>query len=298
MPDLEELLTGIRKTRRNLIKASVIGASAAFASLTITRQAVAENNQDRNKSNQDDNDNDQGRSKKRQINDNDQGRSRHCFLKGTMIRTADGDRKVEDLAVGDLLPSVFGGIRPIQWIGRYPFKRSDPGKGWVRDVLPVRVSRSALGPDVPQADLYVTKPHALLIDGVLVPVCSLINGTTIMVCDARELDELTFFHIKLELHDVIYAEGAPCETLLNVDENAINFAEYLRHYGPPMIKDARCAPWVGFGPRIEIKSHFRSAISPWIDRRQKLDIIRDELEKRGIALLRHSETRLTGGSLG
>jgi hypothetical protein len=278
IPDLEELLTGSRKTRPNLIKAGGIGASAAFASLTSSRQAVAGNNQDQNNNNQDDNDNDQGRYRNWpwQINDNHRGRSRHCFLKGTMIRTADGDRKVEDLAVGDLLPTVFGGIRPIQWIGRYPFKRSDSGKGWVRDVLPVRVSRSALGPDVPYADLYVTKPHALLIDGVLVPVCNLINGTTITVYDARELDELTFFHIKLELHDVIYAEGAPCETLLSVDENAINFAEYLRHYGPPMIKDARCAPWVSFGHRIEIKSHFRRAISPWIDRRQKLDIIRDE----------------------
>jgi len=30
----------------------------------------------------------------------------------------------------------------------------------------------------------------------------------------------------------------------------------------------------------------RSAISPWIDRRQTLDIIRDELEERGIAVLR------------
>jgi hypothetical protein len=49
---------------------------------------------------------------------------------------------------------------------------------------------------------------------------------SITVYDARELYQLTFFHIKLELHDVIYAEGAPCETLLSVDENAINFAEY------------------------------------------------------------------------
>jgi len=282
MPDLEELFTGIRKTRRNLIKAGVIGASATFASLTSIRQAVAENNHDENNSDQDGNDDDQSRYRHWH-------RYRNCFLKGTMIRTADGDRKVEDLAIGDLLPTVFGGIRPIQWIGRYPFKRSDPGKGWVKDVLPVRVGRSALGPDVPYADLYVTKPHSLFIDGVLVPVCNLINGTTITVYDARELDELMFFHIKLELHDVIYAEGAPCETLLNFDENAINFAEYLRHYGPPIIKDARCAPWVGFGPPVEIKSHFRSAISPWIDRRQKLDIIRDELEKRGIALLRESE---------
>ena len=125
--------------------------------------------------------------------------------------------------------------------------------------------------------------------GVLVTAGSLINGTTITLYEASERNELEFFHIKLARHDVIYAEGAPCETLLDVDANAINFAEYLRDYGPPIIEDARCAPWVGFGPRVEMKSHFRSAISPWIDRRQKLDIIRDELEKRGTALLQQSE---------
>jgi hypothetical protein len=36
---------------------------------------------------------------------------------------------------------------------------------------------------------------------------------------------LEFFHIKLERHDVIYAEGTPTETLLEVDESAANFAE-------------------------------------------------------------------------
>jgi hypothetical protein len=276
MSDLEKLPTGIQSSRRHLMKMGAIAASAIFANLTKTRLAAAQGGNGQGGNGQ--GGNGQG--------GNGQG---SCFLRGTTIRTAEGNRKVEDLAVGDLLPTVFGGIRPIHWIGRYPFKKSDPAKSWVRDVLPVRVARSALGPDIPDADLYVTKAHALLIDGVLVPVCHLINGTTITLYDAGELDELEFFHIKLELHDVIYAEGAPCETLLSVDENAVNFAEYLRQYGPPMIKDARCAPWVGFGRRIEIKSRFRSAISPWIDRRQKLDIIRDKLEERGIALLQQSE---------
>jgi hypothetical protein len=170
-------------------------------------------------------------------------------LKGTKIRTADGDRKVEDLVAGDMLPTVFGGISPIQWIGRYPFKKSDPTETWVKDVLPVRVSRSALGPDVPHANLYVTKAHALLIGSVLVSASLLINGTTVTLYDARELDELEFFHIKLARQDVIYAEGAPCETLMNVDENAVNFAGYLRQHGDLTTKELECAPLLRFDRR-------------------------------------------------
>jgi Hint domain len=213
------------------------------------------------------------------------GQGAQCFLKGTNIRTAEGDRKVEDLSSGDLLPTVFEGICPIQWIGRYSLKKSDPTKAWVKKVLPVRVARSALGLDVPNADLYVTKEHALLIDDVLVTAGSLINGTTITVYDPRELDELEFFHIKLERHNAIYAEGAPCETMINVEESAVNFAEYLRKYGHPITQEAPCAPLLSCNSgRSEIRSRLRSAISPWIDRRQKLDIIRDELEERGIAV--------------
>ena len=138
---------------------------------------------------------------------------RNCFLRGTRIRTSGGERKVEDLAIGDLLPTMFGGLRPVQWIGRYPIKKSDPSKPWVKDALPVRIARSALAPDVPHADLYVTASHSMLIDGVLVPAEALINGTTITRYEAHEYDEMEFFHIKLESHDVVYAEGAPAETL-------------------------------------------------------------------------------------
>lgn len=263
MRDAENRSTGLRRSRRQLVKVAAIGASALLAKTNLAAANCGHN----------------GKSV---------GRGCECFLRGTTIRTAEGDRRVEELAVGDVLPTIFGGMQPIQWIGRYRFKKTDPTKAWVKDVAPVRVARSALGPDVPHADLFVTRAHALLIDDVLVPVCNLINGTTITVHDARALDELEYFHIKLNLHDVIYAEGAPCETLLNVSENAINFAEYLREYGPPT-RNAPCAPVLGFGDRVEIKSRLRSAISPWIDRRQKLDIIRDKLEEGEIALLRQPE---------
>jgi hypothetical protein len=261
--DMEGRPAGVRRSRRNLIK---MGGIAASAMLSISTKATPAD-----------------------ASVCAAAVGCKCFLKGTTVRTADGDRRIENLAVGDLLPTAFGGMRPIQWIGHYPFKKSDPTMAWVKDVLPVRVARSALGPDIPHADLYVTKAHALLIDGVLVPVCNLINGTTIALYDARALNELEFFHIKLEHHDVIYAEGVPCETLLDVDENAVNFAEYLRRYGPPMNESTPCAVVLDVGHRVDLMSRFRSAISPWIDRRQKLDIIRDRLEEGEVVLLKQPE---------
>jgi hypothetical protein len=216
-----------------------------------------------------------------------------CFLKGTRIQTAEGERKVEDLAIGDRLPTMFGGMRPIQWIGRYPLKKTDPSKPWVKDAMPVRIARSALGPDVPWADLYVTGGHALFIDGLLIPAGNLINGATITRYEAREYDELEFFNIKLEGHDVVYAEGVPVETLLRVDEGAVNFAEYYRRCRTRESEVGSCAPRISYGGgRGEFKSRVRSAMSPWLDRREPIDVIRDRIEERGIVLSGMSEAAL------
>ena len=213
-----------------------------------------------------------------------------CFLKGTRIRTTERERVVEELAVGDLLPTVFGGVRPIQWIGRFSLKKSDQSKPWVMDAQPVRIARSALAPDVPHTDLYVTGGHALFVDGLLAPAECLINGATIARYEAREYDELEYFHIKLECHNVIYAEGARVETLLNIDESAVNFAQYFRLYGAPKAEEIPCVPRVSYrGGRGELKSRIRSAISPWLDCREPFDVIRDRLEERGVMLSRQPE---------
>jgi Hint domain len=215
--------------------------------------------------------------------------SGNCFLKGTKILTAEGERKIEDLAIGDLLPTGSGALRPVQWIGSYSLKKSDLSKAWVKDALPVRIARSALAPNVPHADLYVTAAHSLLIDGVLVPAELLINGATITRSEP-ESDELEFFHIKLESHDVVYAEGVPAETLFYVDDSFTNFPDYLRRYGTPVTEAARCAPIVPVGGRDELKSRFRSALSPWIDFRNHADVVRDRLEEGEIMLAGQAET--------
>src|SRR5271170_6471829 len=92
----------------------------------------------------------------------------HCLLRGARVLTAKGECKVEDLAIGDLVPTMFGGVQRIQWIGHYPIKRSNPSKPWPKDARPVLIARSALAANVPRTDLYVTQAHALFVDDVLV----------------------------------------------------------------------------------------------------------------------------------
>jgi Hint domain len=124
---LEDPSTGLQSSRRNLIRIGAIVASAIIAKAT----SAAAGDFRRHDFDWDEDDH------KHKDHDKDRDKDFHCFLTGTTIRTANGDRKIEDLAVGDLLPTVFGGTSPIRWIGRYRFKRSDPTKAWVKDVLPV-----------------------------------------------------------------------------------------------------------------------------------------------------------------
>ncbi|WP_342740206.1 Hint domain-containing protein [Bradyrhizobium sp. B117] len=209
----------------------------------------------------------------------------NCFLKGTRISTAAGERRIEDLVAGDLLPTVFGGLRAVQWIGRFSRTRSDPSKPWVKSTRPVRIARSALAPNVPHADLYVTQGHAVLLDGLLIPAGNLVNGTTITLDAADEHDELEFFHIKLESHDVIYAEGAPCETLLRVDETMSNFADYLRKHGEQNARDVvHCAPITGHGRRSAMMTSARRLVSPLLGP-QKIDIISARLGSRAARII-------------
>jgi hypothetical protein len=207
----------------------------------------------------------------------------NCFLKGTKIQTASGPRKIEDLKVGDRLPTLFGGTQSIQWISSRRYQKSDPTKPWVTEILPIRVARHAFDSETPRSDLLLTGGHAIYVEGVLVPVSEMINGTTVRVVDPEEfetLEALEYFHIKLSSHDVIYAEGVPCETLVTVDERDNNFAEYFRIYGEPAEEPQTCAPVLAFcGGRQAIKSRLRSAMSPWIDRRTHLDIVRDKVEE-------------------
>jgi hypothetical protein len=143
------------------------------------------------------------------------GLSVACFAAGTTIRTARGDIAVEHLRVGEPVLSAFGGSVPIVWLGhRHVDCRAHPRP---QDVMPVRVRAGAFGDGLPRRDLCLSPDHAVFVDGVLVPVRYLLNGATIVQETAVSV---TYWHVECGQHDVLLAEGLPCESYLDTGNRA------------------------------------------------------------------------------
>jgi len=140
-----------------------------------------------------------------------------CFCAGTRIATPTGEVAVERLAVGDLVLTLDGRSLPIRWIGNGQ-SLLPPNQRIA--ATPVIVRAGALADDMPRQDLRVTKGHSLYLEGVLIPVENLINHRTILWDD--EARSAVVYHIELDTHEVLLADGAPAESYRD-DGNRVQF---------------------------------------------------------------------------
>lgn len=134
-----------------------------------------------------------------------------CFLRGTLIETPHGPRPVEVLAPGDRVMTLDHGPQPIRWTG------SSRVAGTGR-LAPVRIVAGHMGN---ARDLWLSPNHRVLIRGpmaellfgeaeVLVAVRHLADGRRVRVEPRAEVE---YFHILLDDHEILLAEGAPVESL-------------------------------------------------------------------------------------
>ena len=174
-----------------------------------------------------------------------------CYCRGTLIATEKGEVPVQNLKIGDQVLTKSGELRPIKWIGR----RSYNGRFALgnKRILPVCFKAGALADNVPRRDLWISPQHAVYVEGVLIEAKDLVNGETIV--QAERIEKVEYFHIELDSHDIIIAEGALSESFIDDDSRGIfqNVQEYHALYPKETVGPALyCAPRCCDGFAVEV----------------------------------------------
>lgn len=149
-----------------------------------------------------------------------------CFAAGTLIETADGQVRVEDLKVGDLVLTYDHGLQPIRWIGACSLS-SDQLEAKER-LKPILIRADALGAGYPHQDLIVSPQHRVLVssiialrmfdcEDVLIPANKLVALDGIDIIDDTT-NGVTYFHFLFEAHEIVWSNGALTESLFTGPE--------------------------------------------------------------------------------
>ena len=140
-----------------------------------------------------------------------------CFLTGTFVTMSDGSQKaVEKLTIGDSVQAINGSAHAIKWMGQ---RQVSVQFADAKSQNPICITAGALGDNTPVNDLYVSPDHAMYVDEVLVQANALVNDVSIYQV-AEMPEDFFYWHIELESHEIILAEGAATETF--VDNEARN----------------------------------------------------------------------------
>ncbi len=144
-----------------------------------------------------------------------------CFAGGTGIGTPLGEVPVEMLQAGDLVTCGDGRSRAIRWIGSRRLGQAEllahP------ELRPVRLKAGAMGGGLPRRDLDLSPQHRVKLSddraellfgsvNVLVAADHLRNEHNIR--RVNDCATVTYYHILLDGHHTVLAEGQACETML------------------------------------------------------------------------------------
>ncbi len=140
-----------------------------------------------------------------------------CFAAGTRLLTENGDLPVEDIRPGDHAITHENELAKIIWVGRRDLDfTKHPMPALVR---PVRIAAGALGMGIPERELVVSPDHGLYFDGCLVQARDIVDGAVIRL--DTDMPAIRYYHVELERHGILLAEGAPVESYLDTGHRGV-----------------------------------------------------------------------------
>ncbi|WP_300074499.1 Hint domain-containing protein [uncultured Ruegeria sp.] len=142
-----------------------------------------------------------------------------CFNSGTLIETLEGPLPIEALSIGDLVRTQDGPAT-VRWIGSRLYDAETLSAN--SKLRPIRIVSGAMGNGLPLRDLLVSPQHRMLVSSRIIErVCgateALISAVKLTELPGifidENVEEVEYFHILFDKHEVIFAEGCPSESL-------------------------------------------------------------------------------------
>lgn len=142
-----------------------------------------------------------------------------CFTPDTQITTPFGRRRIDALRPGDVILTRDNGPQEVIWTAS---RRMTGARLYAMPHLrPIRIRADAFGLGRPDQELLVSPQHRMLLRGpqaraifgtdeVLVAAEDLLNDRSILVDHTQR--EVTYVHVMLERHNVIWANGLETES--------------------------------------------------------------------------------------
>ena len=143
-----------------------------------------------------------------------------CFATGTLIDTPDGRRPAEALTPGDLVVTADNGPQPVRWVGKRVCSANTlASRPYLR---PIRIRAGAMGGGVPDRDLVVSPQHRVVVRSKI--AMRMFGAAEVLAAAkqllalpgfeiARDIREVTYVHLLCERHEIVFANGAPTESL-------------------------------------------------------------------------------------
>ena len=175
-----------------------------------------------------------------------------CFAGGTRILTPRGEVAVDDLRVGDRVQTTDG-PKTLYWVGTRSVSAQELAEN--PKLRAVRIEKGALGQGLPHRSLRVSRQHRMLtrnalalqmfgVGEALIPAIKLVGLPGITLDEGNA--PLVYHHLLFDAHRVVFAEGAPSESMLTgaeaLDAVSAETAAELALMFPEMVCDDAPAP--------------------------------------------------------
>lgn len=148
-----------------------------------------------------------------------------CFTPGTLIATMDGEKRVENLKLGDRIITRDNGAQEIRWLGSKAMTgavlQANP------HLQPILIRKGALGKGLPERDMLVSQNHRILVNNAEVGL--LFNEPEVLVA-AKHLvnadkgislvsaSQTTYVHFMFDHHEVVLSDGTWTESFQPGDQ--------------------------------------------------------------------------------